>query len=77
MTALVRENLVGGRQSTGQYIMKVSRNCASGSLVQYAKESLKSNQISALVALMKYVCVHPCGTPNLYGLKAGASAGTI
>jgi len=57
--------------------MKAGRNCANGSLVLYAKESLKSNQINALAALMEPVLVHPCGTPNLYGLKSGVAAERI
>lgn len=57
--------------------MSVARNCASGSLVLYAKETLKSNQMNALAASMESVWVHLHGTPNLYGLKSGASAGRM
>lgn len=57
--------------------MKVRWNCARGSLILYAKESLKSNQITALAALMESVQIHLCGTQNLYRSKPGASAGRI
>lgn len=58
-------NLGVGVQPTGQYVMKVRRSCARGSLILSAKESLKSNQITAQAALMGSVRVHLCGTRNL------------
>lgn len=67
-------NLGEGVQPTGQYVMKVRRSCARGSLMLYTKKSLKSNQITAQGALMESVWVHLCGTWNLHGSKPRASA---
>lgn len=59
-------NFGEGVWPTGQYVMKVRRNCA--------KKSLKSNQFTTQDALMASVWVHLCGTQNLHGLKSRASA---
>lgn len=62
-------------ESTGQYVMKVRWNCARGSLILYAKESLKSNQITALAALMESVRIHLCGTQNRTDRNPGPQQG--
>lgn len=56
-------------------VMKVRRNRARGSLIFYAKESLKSKQITAPAALMESVGIHLCGTQNLCRSKSRASQG--
>lgn len=55
--------------------MKVRWNCARGSLILYAKESLKSNQITALAALMESVRIHLCGTQNRTDRNPGPQQG--